>query len=223
MTHEGGLRGYGGWRRVPAPPHAFLPSVLSTPDSQSCCWEPHMLVISLNTSYHLTQQRVVFPTDPIQAKRRGKAQPALHPFISSQSPLFMTPLHASTRLLPSLAPLIPASVQSHRCIDWMDAFRPCPLSSSSWLELEQERKGGRWWGYLRGSLRLMSLDWKSMTPAVACRVLHDSSCPNINVGPIYIRRRVQYEEAVWVYINTAVEKELQKSIIFQSGARKQNN
>lgn len=132
------------------------------PDSHSCCWEPHMLIISLNTSHHLTQQTVVLLTDPIHGKGGSKERSTC---FSSIHFLPVSSLHASPAccLPPSLppthpAPLIPPSVQSHRRIDWTDAFRPCPLSSSSWLELERERRGGRWWGYLSGSLRLMSLD-----------------------------------------------------------------
>lgn len=59
----------------------------SLPHSHSCCWEPHMLIISLNTSHHLTQQTVALLTDPIHAKREvTHIKPAFHPFFPSQQP-----------------------------------------------------------------------------------------------------------------------------------------
>lgn len=46
-----------------------------------------MLIISLNTSHHLTQQTVALLTDPIHAKREvTHIKPAFHPSFPSQQP-----------------------------------------------------------------------------------------------------------------------------------------
>ena len=103
-------------------------------------------------------------------------------------------------------------------VGWMDSLHLSPLSLSrfllfvllhllflllwlSWAWMRERRWGvcvcvWWWWGgSFSNSVRLMSHDWKSMTPAVACRVADDGGCPNINVRHIHIRVGEQYEEA----------------------------
>ena len=64
------------------------------------------------------------------------------------------------------------------------------------VKLEWEEEGLVGGACFSSGVRLMSPDWKSMAPVVACRVLDDSGCPNINVGPIHRRVGEQYEEAM---------------------------
>lgn len=188
--------------------------VKTLPLSHFLCWEPHMLMISLNTSHHLTHQTVALLTDSTDAKKKWSAlnpslsppHPPPHPspLPPFLTPLFIHPVFAATCSLPLFRDAIFSSHSSHCTVPSAhrsDGRIPAGFSLLFlllWAQLSLNWRKRGWWrgGCFSSGVMLMSRDWKSMAPVVACRVLDDSGCPNINVGPIHRRVGEQYEEAM---------------------------
>lgn len=138
----------------PAPQQMKSAGVKTLPLSHFLCWEPHMLMISLNTSHHLTHQTVALLTDSTDAKKKWSAlNPSLSPPPSIPSSPFPDASFYSScvccHLLSSSPPrcyfllsFVPLYSPISPSIGWTDpgwVLPPLPpLVGSVKLELEEE-------------------------------------------------------------------------------------
>lgn len=192
--------------------------------SHSSFWDPRMVRISLNRSHHLTRHTVVLLIDSIHAEKVTHLKLLLpHQSFLPPSTFFPACSFYSScvhcylcAVFLSSTDVIYSSNSSYWTVchiswtGWMDSLHLSPLSLSvspphpppsplpplvAQLSLDERAEVGGGGGSFSSSVRLMSHDWKSMTPVVACRVVDDGGCPNINVRHIHIGVGEQYEEA----------------------------